>query len=55
MTLSPEAQHRADEIAAAAPPLTAEQRHQIRLILWGSTTPSASAEASPAESSSEAA
>jgi hypothetical protein len=53
MTLSQETLRRADEIAAAAPPLTAEQRRQIRLILWGSSVPTTSAE-TPAESSEAA-
>jgi hypothetical protein len=40
MTLSPEAQRRAQENAMAAPPIPPAIRHQIRLILWGSLAPS---------------
>ena len=49
MTLSPEARKRAREIAAAAPPLSAAIREQIRLILWGSVV----AEPSPQESATQ--
>jgi hypothetical protein len=40
MTLSPEAQRRAQENAMAAPPIPPAIRDQIRLILWGSLAPS---------------
>ena len=40
MTLSPEAQRRAQENAMTAPPIPPAIRDQIRLILWSSLAPS---------------